>query len=143
MAPAEDHPPRNGCGVREPPPREGRIEPIVRQFINASFRAVSSGRQLVDELDGIFQSWTERLPSRRGSAAKRLLPRLLNQPAVNVAYVEATMGVALSAAQRAVAQLDDAGILARSGGGQRNRVWFATEVIGALDRFAERIGRQG
>ncbi len=123
--------------------REGRIEPIVRQFSNASFRAVSNGRQLVDELDGIFQSWTERLPSRRGSAAKRLLPHLLNQPAVNVAYVEATLGVALSAAQRAVEQLDDAGILARAGGGQRNRVWFATEVIGALDRFAERVGRRG
>lgn len=123
--------------------RNGDIEPIVRQFINASFRAVGNGRQLVDDLDAIYQGWTERLPSRRGSAARRLLPYLLNQPAVNVAYVEDTIGVALSAAQRAVEQLENAGILARSGGGQRNRVWIASEVIRALDAFAERVGRRG
>lgn len=123
--------------------REGRIEPIIRQFINASFRAVGNGRQLVDELDGLYQSWTERLPSRRGSAARRLLPQLLNQPAVNVPYVERTVGVALSAAQRGVEQLEETGILTRAGGGQRNRVWLASEVIGALDRFAERVGRRG
>lgn len=123
--------------------RNGDIEPIVRQFINASFRAVGNGRQLVDELDRIYQSWTERLPSRRGSAARRLLPVLLNQPAVNVAYVVETTGVALSAAQRAVEQLEAAGIVARLGGGQRNRVWLATEVIAELDAFAERVGRRG
>jgi Fic family protein len=123
--------------------REGRIEPIIRQFINASFLAVGNGRQLVEELDGIYQSWTERLPSRRGSAARRLLPYLLNQPAVNVPYVERTVGVALSAAQRGVEQLEAARILTRAGSGQRNRVWLAPEVIGALDRFAERVGRRG
>ena len=122
--------------------REGHLEPIIGQFVNASFRAVGNGRQLVEELDAIYQSWGDRLPSRRGSAARRVLPHLLNQPAVNVSYLEQTLGVALSAAQRGVEQLEQTGILSRAGGGQRNRVWLAHEVIEALDRFAERVGRR-
>lgn len=123
--------------------RDGDVEPIIRQFSNASFRAVSNGRQLVEDLDAVYQSWSERLPSRRGSAARRLLPVLLNQPAVNVGYVVDTTGVALSAAQRAVEQLEAAGILSRAGGGRRNRIWLASEVIAALDAFSERVGRRG
>ena len=123
--------------------REGYPETIIRQFINASFRAIGNGRQLVDDLETVYEGWSERLTSRRGSAARRLLPHLLNQPAVNVAYAEAVTGVALSAAQRAVEQLEEAGIVKRAGGGQRNRAWIAQDVIDALDAFAERVGRRG
>lgn len=123
--------------------REGYVETIIRQFINASFRAISNGRALVDDLENVYGEWSEKLPARRGSAARRLLPHLLNQPAVNVAYVESAMGVALSATQRAVEQLEDVEILKRTGGNRRNRVWIAQDVIDALDAFAERVGRRG
>ncbi len=123
--------------------RAGHVEPIIRQFINASFRAIGNGRALVDDLEHIYEDWSQKLPSRRGSAARRLLPHLLNQPAVDVAHVESTTGVALSAAQRAVEQLEAAGILTRAAGGQRNRAWIAQDVIDALDAFAERAGRRG
>ncbi|MDR1214949.1 MAG: Fic family protein [Propionibacteriaceae bacterium] len=123
--------------------REGYIETIVHQFINASFRAISNGRILVDDLENVYEDWSEKLPARRGSAARRLLPHLLNQPAVNVAHVESATGVALSAAQRAVEQLEEAEILQRTSGNQRNRVWIAQDVIDALDAFAERVGRRG
>lgn len=122
--------------------RDGDIAPIVRQFAGASFRAVDNGRRLVADLEEIHDEWADALASRRGSAARRLLPLLLNQPAVNVAYVVDAAGVALSAAQRAVEQLESAGILTRSGGGRRNRVWVARDVIDALDAFAERAGRR-
>jgi Fic family protein len=123
--------------------REGYVETIIHQFINACFRAISNGRALVDDLEQVYGEWSERLPARHGSAARRLLPHLLNQPAVNVAHVEAVTGVALSAAQRAVEQLEDSEILKRTSGNQRNRVWIAQDVIDALDAFAERVGRRG
>jgi Fic family protein len=123
--------------------REGYVETIIRQFINASFRAIGNGRILVDDLEQVYEGWSESLASRRGSAARRLLPHLLNQPAVNIAYVETVTGVALSAAQRAVEQLEEAGILKRAGGGRRYRAWIAQDVIDALDAFAERVGRRG
>jgi len=123
--------------------REGDVEPIVQQLAQASFRAVDNGRQLVDELQRVHEGWADRLASRRGSAARRLLPHLLNQPAVTVGHVQAVTGVALSAAQRAIEQLVDAGIIEAVGQGRRNRVWLAPEVIEALDAFAERVGRRG
>lgn len=123
--------------------RQGYVETIIRAFINATFRAIGNGRILVDDLEQVYEGWSDSLASRRGSAARRLLPHLLNQPAVNIAYVETATGVALSAAQRAVEQLEEAGILTRVGGGQRNRAWIAEDVIDALDAFAERVGRRG
>lgn len=123
--------------------REGYVETIIGQFINASFRAISNGRVLVDDLEQIYREWSEKLPARHGSAARRLLPYLLNQPAVNVAHVEAVTGVALSAAQRAVEQLEDSEILKRTSGNQRNRVWIGQDVIDALDAFAQRVGQRG
>lgn len=122
--------------------REGHIETIIGQFVNASFLAINNGRTLVDDLEQVFDDWAEKLPSRRGSAARRLLHHLLNQPAVNVAHVESVTGVALSAAQRAVEQLEEAGILQRTSSNQRNRAWIAPDVIDALDAFAERVGRR-
>jgi hypothetical protein len=123
--------------------REGYLDTIVRQFVNASFRAIGNGRILVDDLERTFDAWSENLTSRRGSAARRLLPHLLHQPAVIVAHVGTVTGVALSAAQRAVEQLEEAGVLQRADGGQRNRSWIAQDVIAALDAFAERVGRRG
>lgn len=122
--------------------RGGNIEPIIRQFATASFRAVDNGRQLVEELESVYESWTARIPSRQGSAARRLLSMLLNQPAVNVKYVQTATGVALSAAQRAVEQLEEADILTRAGSGQRNRVWLAPEILAVLDAFADRVGQR-
>ncbi len=123
--------------------RGGYVETIVRQLVDASFRAIGNGRLLVDELERVYEAWSERLTSRRGSAARRLLPHLLNHPAVDVAHVQTSTGVALSAAQRAVEQLEASGILTPAGGGRRNRVWIAQDVIDALDAFAERVGLRG
>ena len=122
--------------------RDGYIEPIIEQFIVASFRAVTNGQELVTELDAAYEAWTEKLTSRRGSAARRLLPHLLNQPAVNVKFVSEAARVTETAAQRAVEQLESSGILTKASVNRRNRVWLATEVIDALDRFAARVGRR-
>jgi len=123
--------------------REGNVNPVVRQFTEASFRAVGNGRQLINELEQIHDLWSDRLASRRGSAARRALPHLLNQPAVTVTTIQTAMKVAESAAQRAVEQLESAGIVAPTSSARRNRVWLAADVIDALDRFAERAGRRG
>ncbi|GAA4821889.1 Fic family protein [Nocardioides caeni] len=123
--------------------RQGVVEPIVRRFVDASFRAIDNGRHLVDDLEAVHDAWGERLPSRRGSAARRLLPHLLSQPAITIGHVEQVTGVALSAAQRAVEQLESAGVVRRIGTGRRNRIWLAPDVIDALDAFAERVGRRG
>ncbi|HEY3512883.1 MULTISPECIES: Fic family protein [Kribbella] len=122
--------------------REGDPAPIITQFSRAAFAAVGNGRWLVTDLIGIYDEWQQILPSRKGSAARRLLPHLLSQPAVTVAHVQQHLGVSQPAAQRAVDQLVGAEILKQISTGKRDRVWIAREVITALDDFAARTGRR-
>jgi len=122
--------------------REGDPAPIVRQFSRASFAAVGNGRHLVNDLTGIYANWQRELPSREGSAARRILPHLLSQSAVTVKHVQQHLGVSQPAAQRAVDQLVEAGILGQVSTGKRDRAWIARDVISALDDFAARSGRR-
>jgi Fic family protein len=123
--------------------RDGDPAPIITQFSRASFAAVGNGRHLVTDLTEIYAGWQHDLPSRQGSAARRLLPHLLSQPAVAVKHIQQHLGVSQPAAQRAVDQLVDAGILRQISTGKRDRAWIAREVITALDNFASRSGRRG
>ncbi|WP_202878329.1 Fic family protein [Kribbella jejuensis] len=122
--------------------RDGDPAPIITQFSRASFAAVGNGRELVTDLTVIYEDWQQNLPSRKGSAARRLLPHLLSQPAVTVAHVQEHLAVSQPAAQRAVDQLVDASILKQISTGKRDRAWIARDVITALDNFASRTGRR-
>ncbi|MET9313527.1 Fic family protein [Kribbella sp. NPDC003505] len=123
--------------------RDGDPAPIITQFSRASFAAVGNGRRLVADLTGIFAEWQDTLPSRRGSAARRLLPHLLSQPAVTVRHVQQYLNVSQPAAQRAIDQLVEVAILKQVSTGKRDRAWIARDVINALDKFATRAGRRG
>lgn len=123
--------------------RAGDAAPIVVEFSRAAFAAVVNGRRLVGDLRDLHTAWQEALPSRQGSAARRLLPELLSQPAVTVAHVQARLEISQPAARRAVDQLVEAGILVQVSVGRRNRVWISRDVIAALDDFAARGGRRG
>ncbi|HZX02579.1 Fic family protein [Kribbella sp.] len=122
--------------------RDGDPTPIITQFSRASFAAVGNGRRLVSDLTGIYASWQDTVPSRKGSAARRLLPLLLSQPAVTVAYVRQHLAVSQPAAQRAIDQLVDVQVLKQISTGRRDRAWIARDVITALDDFAARTGRR-
>lgn len=122
--------------------REGDVGPIIGTFSQASFAAVRNGRMLVSDLSDIYGQWTERAPSRAGSAGRRLLAGLLSQPAVNVRYVTQCLSVSQPAAQRAIDQLVDAGVLSVASESKRNRVWLAIDVLEVLDDFAARARRR-
>jgi Fic family protein len=121
--------------------RDGDPRPIITQFSRASFAAVGNGRQLVSDLTDIYAGWQQILPSRQGSAARRLLPHLFSQPAVTIAHVQQHLAISQPAAQRAVDQLTEAQILKQISTGKRDRVWIAREVLTTLDSFATRSGR--
>ena len=77
--------------------------------------------------------------------AWRVLPILLAQPAVTSRLVQQRTGVSQPAADRALRQLSEAGIVTSKNehGGDRRRdvVWRSDEVITALDEFGERARR--
>jgi len=125
--------------------REGDPNPIVARFSDASFSAISNGRHLAADLDGINRGWRERLSARRDSVAWRILPILLSQPAVTSRLVQGRTGASQPAVDRALRQLVDAGIVVGKGehgeGRKRDTVWRSDDVIAALDNFGERARR--
>lgn len=126
--------------------RGGDPNPIVEEFSRAAFAAVANGQQLADDLKRLHDRWATNLKARKDALAWRVLPFLVRQPAVTSRLIQETMNATQPAADRALRQLRDAGALAKPGtvhgqGQKRNVVWQATEVLEALDQFAERARR--
>lgn len=121
--------------------RRGDASPIVERFARASFAAVDNGRLLAKDLGAAHQAWTARLNARRHAVVWRVLPLLLSQPAVTSALVQERMGVSQPAADNALRQLRETGIITKASGIQRNIVYVAQDVIAALDEFAARARR--
>ncbi|MDI3331559.1 MAG: Fic family protein [Micrococcus sp.] len=122
--------------------REGDLDPIVARFSDAAFAGVSNGRTLAADLRAILGRWSAALTARRHAAVWRILPLLIGQPAITVRFVQERAAVSQPAAQHAIDQLLDAGVVTPATTGRRNRVWVAEEVVSALDDFAARARRR-
>lgn len=126
--------------------RDGDPNPIIEEFARAAFAAVGNGNQLAADLKAVHDSWSSNLRARKDAVAWRVLPFLLRQPSVTSKLVQNAMKVTQPAADNAIRQLQEARVLSKPktvhGEGQkRNVVWQTTEVLEALDRFAERARR--
>ncbi len=122
--------------------REGDARPIIEVFANASRYAAGSGARLVDELASQLAWSSEQMVGvRRDSAAWKVLPLLVAHPVVNAGLLMESLGLSGMGAQRALAQLVDAGVLAERTGKQRNRVYQHAGIIDVLDVYAQRLRR--
>lgn len=123
--------------------REGDIEPISQSFAEASFRAIANGRSLVQEIREVQRDWHDQVKARSGSASRRILDELAKHPVMDAAFVQRELKISQSAARRAFAELEAAGIVTEFSGMKRNRCWRSDEMLTALDEFAVRAGRRG
>lgn len=121
--------------------RAGDVEPIVRQFIDATFLAIGHGGVLVGQLRMVRAGYREQTNARSDSVVWRIIDSLVAQPIVTTAYLIRTFEVTGAAAHRAVDRLVAAGVLREVTRQARNRVWQADEVLAALDDFATGIRR--
>lgn len=122
--------------------RSGDVEPIVRSFSDAAFRAVANGRTLSNDLHSAYERWQDVVTARSDAAVWRVLPHLLSHPAVTSASIRKLTGVSQPVADTAIRTLVEAGVLTKMSSGSRNRVWVAREVTTALDAFGERAKRR-
>jgi Fic family protein len=122
--------------------RQGNIEPIIEQMTDAVFAAIDNATDMLSDIDAITAEWRERITARSDSTVWRLAELLIRRSAVNSNVVQEALGVSRPAALNAIGKLEDAGVLVKARGQERNRVWVAVDVIAALDRFAEDGGRR-
>lgn len=124
--------------------RAGDARPIVEEFARAARYAAHTGMRLVDDLSAQLDEDRERLAGvRRHALAWKVLPLLIGQPIVNAAHLQRTFEVPAMTAQRALAQLADAGVLQEATGRSRNRVWQHAGVLRLLDAYAAQVRREG
>lgn len=122
--------------------RAGDVEPIVRQFTDASRRAVNNARRLVADIEHIRLSWDERLKARRNSNAWKLLDVLARRPVINSAAAAEELGVKQPNVYPPLRALAEAGIVKSKAEHQLGPFWRSDEVLAAIDAFAERAGRR-
>ncbi len=122
--------------------RQGNIEPIIEQMPDAAFTAIDHATDMLSDLDAIAGEWRDRITARSDSTVWRLAELLMRQPGVNSNVVEVALGVSRPAALNAIGKLEDAAVLVKARGRQRNRAWVAVDVVAALDRIAEAGGRR-
>lgn len=125
--------------------RAGDARPIIEQFSEASRFAAHSGSALVDQLAEQLDEGSQALSASRlrpQAVAWRVLPHLVAQPVVNARYFQDDFGMSAPTAQRALAQLTDAGVLSERTGLKRGRVWQHAGILTVLDAYAARL-RQG
>lgn len=121
--------------------RAGDPEPIIEVFANAALLAVTRARVLALELQRVRTAWDQQLNLRSDAGAVRLLDELLGTPVINRSRATALLGISPANAQLAIDKLVAVGILTQQGNGQRNRIWQALDVLGALDDFALSLRR--
>lgn len=121
--------------------RSGNPEAIIGAVAQAAFHAVENGSRLVTDLRECEAAWAELIPARRGSAVARLSDVLLAQPVVTTQIVAERLRVSIPAAQNAIDRFVAAGALLPVHAQRRNRVWFAPQILAALDSFGSRARR--
>ena len=118
----------------------GGVNRWTGQFAVACLRAVADASEFEHRAQQIQAGWRERLGTvRRNSAADLLLPALLGAPVVTVTSAAALIGRTYPAANNAVTQLADAGILRQVSLGRRNRAYEAPEIIAAFTDLERRL----
>lgn len=122
--------------------RNGDVNPIVRIFAEAAFRAVDNSTQLVDDLREIRRGWDSTLTARKNSNAWRLLDILLEHPVLNSATAAELLGVAQPNIYPPLRTLVDAGIVKSKAEHGLGPFWRSDEILAAVDAFAERAGRR-
>lgn len=118
--------------------RQGRMDEWLGWFASVTTEAASLISRLVDDLDGLVQSWTSRLESfRSDSAACTLLSSLPGNPLIDVSTAANLAGVSNRAASGALNDLERLGILQATesigtGRGRPHRQWFVPEILDLL-----------
>lgn len=122
--------------------RDGDIQPIVECFAEASFDSVVNGRHLITDLRNLREAWSDAITSRRQAIAWRLLDVIFQHPVLDSALVQRELGASAMGVDAAITELVAIGALHEITGRRRNRIYASTQVLAALDAFAERAGRR-
>jgi Fic family protein len=110
-------------------------------FAQATRTAAREAEGFAHQIEQLQEEWLERVGNPRSdAAARKLIAALPAQPIVDVAAAMGIAGVSDVAAGRALAKLEEAGILQPERKGQkRGRSWEARELFDLVNGFERQL----
>lgn len=120
--------------------REGDADSMVAYLARASIGAAEAAEEAADHLAELPAQWRDRVQSRRGSAAQKLLDGLLSVPILDAERAKHLTGASPARTYEALDRLTDARVLAEISHGSRNRIWVASDVMTEVRELEDRIG---
>lgn len=116
--------------------QENEIDRWVSQFSRAVELSVHKATEFSAEVGDLQDQWRERVaPIRKDAAALKIINGLPSFPYITVKAAQEIAEVSNPAANNALTQLEDAGILTRHRNRRRGDTWEAKELFPLLDRF--------
>ncbi|MGH3264422.1 MAG: Fic family protein, partial [Trebonia sp.] len=116
----------------------------ISQFSVACLRAVADASDFEIRAQAIQDAWRARLGTvRRNSAADLLLGALIGAPVITVSSAATLIKRTYTAANNAVMQLEEAGIIQQVTIGRRNRAYEAREIIAAFTDLERQLASPG
>lgn len=124
--------------------RAGEVSGWCELFAEQTACAAGEAERLADEIESLEDEWLERAGKpRRDSAARLLIGALPEQPVLDTATAQRLTGRSHVAVNKALAQLEDAGILCRLNERRWGRVWECDELLDLVEDFEESVRSPG
>jgi Fic family protein len=120
--------------------RGGAIDDWCAQFAGATTRAAYQAELLADAIEALEADWIARLGSPRSDAASRqLISALPAHPVLDVKAAQQITGKSHVAVGKALAQLEQEGILSRLSERKWGRVWECAALFDLVTDFEQAI----
>jgi Fic family protein len=111
-----------------------QIMPLLEYLGEAMEESLREATDTLKAIESLPDRWQSKLSSKKGSAAHRLLPLLMEHPVVSADDVIRLLNVSLPAATGALKQLEQVGILKETTGRQRKQKFATLDVLSILSR---------
>jgi Fic family protein len=110
-------------------------------FADAVSRAADLSEVLADRVLQLQERWREAAGNPRvGSAPRKLIEALPTHPVLTFGTTQQITGLSREACRLALNRLENAGVLAETTAGKRNRVWESVGLFQILDEFEREAG---
>jgi Fic family protein len=115
---------------------QGRVGSWCERFADATTRAACEAERLAQAIEGLQAKWLERLGQpRRDAAVREIVSALPAQPVLDVAAAQRLTGKSHVAVGKAIAQLEQEGILQKLNERKWGRVWECGELLALVESF--------
>ncbi len=119
---------------------QGKVGSWCERFGHATARAAREAERLAEAIEGLQADWLERLGQpRRDAAVREIVSVLPAQPVIDVAVAQRLTGKSHVAVGKAVAQLEQAGVLQRLSERKWGRVWECGELLALVEDFERSV----